>query len=327
MLLWLTEFLSRDIRAFNVFSYLTLRAVLACMTALVISFVIGPRMIVWLARMKIGQSVRDDGPQTHLVKAGTPTMGGALILVSIIVTTLLWGDLENRFVWIVLRRDGRLRRGRLGRRLAQGGAPQPEGAVGADQAVLAIADRTGRGGLARVRDLGAGQRAVREAAGRVGAERLQRRPLAEGRPHRAAVQVDHLSAGRLGLPRADLLRHRRHQQRGQPDRRSRRTGDHADGDDRRGAGCVRLRFRQRHLRQVPAVPVHTGRRRARGHLRRDRRRRAWVSSGSTRIRPRCSWAMSARSRWAPRWARSPSSSGRRSCCSSWAACSSSRRCR
>jgi phospho-N-acetylmuramoyl-pentapeptide-transferase len=102
MLLWITEFLSRDIRAFNVFSYLTLRAVLACMTALVISFVIGPRMITWLARMKIGQAVRDDGPQTHLVKAGTPTMGGALILVSIIVTTLLWGDLENRFVWIVL---------------------------------------------------------------------------------------------------------------------------------------------------------------------------------------------------------------------------------
>jgi phospho-N-acetylmuramoyl-pentapeptide-transferase len=102
MLLWLTEFLARDVRAFNVFSYLTLRAVLACMTALVISFVIGPRMIGWLARMKIGQAVRDDGPQTHLVKAGTPTMGGALILVSIIVTTLLWGDLDNRFVWIVL---------------------------------------------------------------------------------------------------------------------------------------------------------------------------------------------------------------------------------
>jgi phospho-N-acetylmuramoyl-pentapeptide-transferase len=102
MLLWFTEFLARDVRAFNVFSYLTLRAVLACMTALVISFVIGPRMIGWLARMKIGQAVRDDGPQTHLVKAGTPTVGGALILVSIIVTTLLWGDLDNRFVWIVL---------------------------------------------------------------------------------------------------------------------------------------------------------------------------------------------------------------------------------
>jgi phospho-N-acetylmuramoyl-pentapeptide-transferase len=102
VLLWLTELLAKDVRAFNVFQYLTLRAVLACMTALVISFVIGPRMIAWLTRMKIGQSVRDDGPQTHLAKAGTPTMGGALILVAILVTTLLWGDLGNRFVWAVL---------------------------------------------------------------------------------------------------------------------------------------------------------------------------------------------------------------------------------
>ena len=102
MLLWLTELLAKDIRAFNVFQYLTLRAVLACMTALVISFVIGPRMIAWLTRMKIGQSVRDDGPQTHLTKAGTPTMGGALILVAILITTLLWADLENRFVWVAL---------------------------------------------------------------------------------------------------------------------------------------------------------------------------------------------------------------------------------
>jgi len=102
MLLWLTETLSRDIRAFNVFSYISLRAVLATMTALVISFLVGPRMIAWLAKMKIGQAVRDDGPQTHLIKAGTPTMGGALILVSIVVTTLLWGDLDNRFIWVVL---------------------------------------------------------------------------------------------------------------------------------------------------------------------------------------------------------------------------------
>src|SRR5438309_9624027 len=72
------------------------------MTALVITFVIGPRMIAWLARMKIGQAVRDDGPQTHLVKAGTPTMGGALILVSVAITTLLWGDLSNKYIWVVL---------------------------------------------------------------------------------------------------------------------------------------------------------------------------------------------------------------------------------
>jgi len=102
MLLWLSEVFSREVRTFNVFGYISLRAVLATMTALVISFVIGPRMIAWLARMRIGQSVRDDGPQTHLAKAGTPTMGGALILVSIVVTTLLWGDLRNRFIWVVL---------------------------------------------------------------------------------------------------------------------------------------------------------------------------------------------------------------------------------
>ena len=102
MLLYLTELLAKNVRTFNVFSYITLRAVLATMTALVISFVIGPKMIAWLARMKIGQSVRDDGPQTHLAKAGTPTMGGALILVSIVITTLLWGDLDNRFIWIVV---------------------------------------------------------------------------------------------------------------------------------------------------------------------------------------------------------------------------------
>jgi phospho-N-acetylmuramoyl-pentapeptide-transferase len=102
MLLLLSEWLEQYVRAFNVFSYITLRAVLATMTALVISFLVGPRMIAWLTRMKIGQSVRDDGPQTHLAKAGTPTMGGALILVSIVVTTLLWGNLGNRFVWVVL---------------------------------------------------------------------------------------------------------------------------------------------------------------------------------------------------------------------------------
>ena len=102
MLVLLAERLEQYARAFNVFGYITLRAVLATMTALVISFVVGPRMIAWLAHMKIGQSVRDDGPQTHLSKAGTPTMGGALILVSIAVTTLLWGNLTNRFVWVVL---------------------------------------------------------------------------------------------------------------------------------------------------------------------------------------------------------------------------------
>jgi phospho-N-acetylmuramoyl-pentapeptide-transferase len=102
MLLALTQWLARDVRAFNVFGYITLRAVLATLTALIISFVVGPIMIRKLTAYKIGQAVRDDGPRTHLAKAGTPTMGGALVLVSVTVTTLLWADLRNRFIWVVL---------------------------------------------------------------------------------------------------------------------------------------------------------------------------------------------------------------------------------
>jgi phospho-N-acetylmuramoyl-pentapeptide-transferase len=102
MLLELAQWLAKDVRAFNVFNYITLRAVLACLTSLVLSFVVGPAMIRKLTAYKIGQAVRDDGPQSHLTKAGTPTMGGALILVSVVVTTLLWADLSNRLVWVVL---------------------------------------------------------------------------------------------------------------------------------------------------------------------------------------------------------------------------------
>ncbi|MBW7901673.1 MAG: phospho-N-acetylmuramoyl-pentapeptide-transferase [Rhodocyclaceae bacterium] len=102
MLLMLAQWLGQDVRAFNVFGYITLRTVLAAMTALIISFIAGPRVIRWLAAKKIGQAVRTDGPQTHLVKSGTPTMGGVLILIAIAVTTLLWGDLSNRYIWVVL---------------------------------------------------------------------------------------------------------------------------------------------------------------------------------------------------------------------------------
>jgi phospho-N-acetylmuramoyl-pentapeptide-transferase len=95
---WLSEYYS----GFHVFQYLTLRAILAALTALAISLLVGPRMIRWLAEYQVGQRVRSDGPQTHLSKAGTPTMGGALILAAIVAATLLWADLANRFVWVVL---------------------------------------------------------------------------------------------------------------------------------------------------------------------------------------------------------------------------------
>ena len=102
MLLWLFQHLGHDVRFFNVFGYLTLRAVLAVLTALAISFMVGPWMIRRLTVMKFGQAVRDDGPQSHLVKAGTPTMGGALILTAVAVSTLLWMDLSDGYVWIAL---------------------------------------------------------------------------------------------------------------------------------------------------------------------------------------------------------------------------------
>ena len=95
---WLSDYYS----GFHVFQYLTLRAILAALTALAISLLVGPRMIRWLAEYQVGQRVRSDGPQTHLSKAGTPTMGGALILAAIVAATLLWADLANRFVWVVL---------------------------------------------------------------------------------------------------------------------------------------------------------------------------------------------------------------------------------
>ena len=102
MLLWLFQTLGQNIRAFNVFNYLTLRAVLAVLTSMSISFIVGPWMINRLKIMKFGQAVRDDGPQSHLAKAGTPTMGGALILVAVAIATLLWMDLSSRYVWIAL---------------------------------------------------------------------------------------------------------------------------------------------------------------------------------------------------------------------------------
>ncbi|MGA2342561.1 MAG: phospho-N-acetylmuramoyl-pentapeptide-transferase, partial [Steroidobacteraceae bacterium] len=102
MLLYLTEYLAKSYSGFHVFQYLTLRGILAAMTALALAMLIGPRMISALSRYQIGQRVRTDGPQSHLQKSGTPTMGGGLILVSMMIATLLWADLSDRFVWVLI---------------------------------------------------------------------------------------------------------------------------------------------------------------------------------------------------------------------------------
>ncbi len=102
MLYSLAEYLTQFHSGFNVFQYLTMRSILGVLTALLIALIVGPRMIRYLSSYNIGQNVRNDGPESHFSKAGTPTMGGALILVAIVVSTILWSDLSSRFVWVVL---------------------------------------------------------------------------------------------------------------------------------------------------------------------------------------------------------------------------------
>lgn len=102
MLVWIFGFLVKYVTFFNVFSYLTVRAIFALLTALVISLIMGQKVIDWLQKLQIGQVVRNDGPESHLSKKGTPTMGGTLILSSISISVLFWADLSNPYVWVAL---------------------------------------------------------------------------------------------------------------------------------------------------------------------------------------------------------------------------------
>ena len=102
MLLWLGQWLTQFSSSFSVFNYLTLRAILSAITALGISLLLGPWLINKLREYQIGQAIREVGPKSHLSKAGTPTMGGLLILLAVVISTLLWGNLSNRFIWVAV---------------------------------------------------------------------------------------------------------------------------------------------------------------------------------------------------------------------------------
>ena len=217
MLLLLAEYLQQFYKGFAVFQYLTLRGILGVLTALVLSLCYGPWMIRTLQNRQIGQSVRNDGPQSHLSKSGTPTMGGALILSSIGVSTLLWADLSNRYVWVVLL------------------VTLLFGAIGWVDDYRKVIEKNSRGLPSRwkyfwqsVFGLGAAIFLYMTAATPV--ETTADPADAQGLQH---------SAGRW-FRRADLLRDRRLEQRGQPDRRPRRSGDHADRDGRRRPGDLLL---------------------------------------------------------------------------------------
>lgn len=102
MLLWLSEWLTQYFHAFHAVQYLTLRAILSTLTSLVMALLLGPAIIRQLSSHRVGQVVRDDGPQSHFSKAGTPTMGGTLVIIAVLISTLLWSDLSNHYVWLVM---------------------------------------------------------------------------------------------------------------------------------------------------------------------------------------------------------------------------------
>ncbi len=102
MLVWLTDFLANHYHIFKIFHYLTLRAILSCITALVLTLILGPKLIIKMTNLQWGQPIREVGPERHHIKKGTPTMGGLLILSSILITSLLWSNLANKYVWILL---------------------------------------------------------------------------------------------------------------------------------------------------------------------------------------------------------------------------------
>ena len=228
MLLVLTDWLSTVHSGFSVFQYLTLRAILGALTALAISLVVGPFVIRRLSTSRIGQTVRGDGPRSHLAKTGTPTMGGALILIAISASVLLWANLDNRYVWVVLLVT--LLFGVIGwiddyRKLVRG---DPKGLPAKQKYFWQSA-------------IGLGCAVFLYHTAQLPAETQLIVPFFQERHIRS----------RLGLRGAHVLRHCRGQQRRESHRR---PGRPRDSPDRDGSGCarhLRVRHRTRQLLELP----------------------------------------------------------------------------
>ncbi len=250
MLLLLAEYLQQFYKGFGVFQYLTLRGILSVLTALSLSLWLGPWMIRTLQIRQIGQAVRNDGPQSHLSKKGTLTMGGALILTAIAISTLLWADLSNRYVWVVLV------------------VTLLFGAIGWVDDYRKVIEKNSRGLPSRWKYF---WQSVFGIGAAVFLYMTAETPI-ETTPDRADAEERRDPVGHL-LRGPDLLRHRRLEQCGEPHRRSRRPGDHADGNGCRRAGHLLLPVGQREVRRVPVDSQRTGRRRADRVLRRAGRRR------------------------------------------------------
>ena len=213
----------------NLIRYISFRAGAASATALLIGLLLGPWFISYLrVRQGKGQPIRADGPQSHLAKRGTPTMGGLLILISVSISVLLWMDLSQPLRLGVPAGHRGLRADRLPRRLRQGEEGAPRGPVGQDAARARIPDR-------RLRD-------------------LADRPLGHDEPL-SAVRPGAGARPRLVLYRLRRVRDRRLRQCGEPDRRARRPRDHAGDHRQPRLPADRLPGRQREVRQLPRHPA------------------------------------------------------------------------
>ena len=287
MLFHLLYPLRNDIPGLNVTQYITFRTAAASLTALLISFAMGPWVIRRLREFQIGQVIRHDGPATHRPKAGTPTMGGLLILTASLVPTLLWSDLRIPYVWIAVV------------------ATAAFGAVGFMDDYLKVTRRSHHGLSAALQDARPDRDRDRCRPRRAGA-RVGRAAAVQHAPHLSVLQAVDTGSG-LVLRSIRRGRARGREQRRQPDRRPGRTGNQRLRG--RGGGVHRtgLRVDAPRLCRIPAprAPASRGRG-ADDFLRRALRREPGLPLVQLAIRPRSSWATSARSRSAARSARSPS---------------------
>ena len=233
MLYWLAKLLTPHYSGFNVFSYLTVRAIFAVITGLALGLLLGPWMIEKLRFGKVGQVVRDDGPKSHFSKAGTPTMGGMLILIAIFASTLLWSDLSNRFVWVVL------------------GVTFTFGLIGFWDDYLKLAKKNPKGLIARYKY---SWQSLFGLAAAVFLFYTAKTP-AETTLYLPFFKNFAVPMGAVAFIAAVVFHDRRHEQRGESHRRARRSRDHAVGHGGRCARRVRVCQRQRELR---AVPVDSG---------------------------------------------------------------------
>lgn len=267
MLLELFRSLADGFPALNVFNYLTLRAVLAALTSMGIGFALGPWMIARLKNLHFGQAVRTDGPKTHLVKDGTPTMGGALILFAITVSTLLWADLSNRFIWVVL--FVTLGYGSIGwiddyRKVVH---HNPKGMSAREkfswQSVIGLA-RSLLPCICAFRSCG--WNAHRDDCG-LGRGWLPARHLEQPSPSHPVLQGHRPSARPGGLHGLHVCGDRRQLQRREPHRRPRRSCHPSERHGGRCAGHLRLRRGTSRLCGLSDLSLHSGG----GRTRRDRR--------------------------------------------------------